>query len=718
MLPPHTHVTTLLQLLIQKYFAQFSSVLIIHGGQTVGGSSTLQQEYLEAVQLAFRNLSQQGRVIGLQWIDVSQLDKNSNCNEGATSSDSPSSSNSNSNTLCDDSFSYDDELQLHLLRAVDIITEGFITILTDTVRFVHARYYATRNAELRLKDKFYLFLCEHENPQDLLSTEILQFYPHHLMVIPETQNKTKKSHESTVTNIPNTNATRARSKRYPSIQITPLYTHHDLNFQLWTQKFVGTNGNLDAMLLDEFLPNGTFSQNAELFPNKVSNMRGRTLRVGSITYIPYVVTNYVPDGTGEVDALNSSAFSRTVSFLGSEAELMKSFCDSRNCRLSVENYGGYNWGYIYENESSEGMMGGVYTQNVEVAIGCVYNWYNNITETSFTIARSAAAILGPAPAQFPAWRACIMPFSGQLWLFLIMAMVLCAIVMYFIQFTAFGLENWRWHQTRKFHHTTRLGQALLDMFAVFIQQPSGPTSLRTFAARLFLATILCATITLENTYSGQLKSLLTIPLFTEAMDTLRKWSTTDWTWGAPSIVWVQSIEGSDIVLEQIMTKKFEVQSYGFLYNASFRSDYGVGIERLMSGSFAFGDYITPPAMETKIVIKDDLFFDWTRAVSIRGWPLMPLFDKHIRACIETGLFVHWERESVAKYLDRQSQEILLDLASGNIKKLPPQNLTLENISGAVFALLFGCLIATKVFILELIIYHLNKLKLLDIYRKR
>lgn len=52
--------------------------------------------------------------------------------------------------------------------------QGFITILPDTVRFLHARYFATRYAELRLKDKFYLFLCELENPTDLLSTEILQ----------------------------------------------------------------------------------------------------------------------------------------------------------------------------------------------------------------------------------------------------------------------------------------------------------------------------------------------------------------------------------------------------------------------------------------------------------------------------------------------------------------------------------------------------------------
>ncbi|CAD6994175.1 unnamed protein product [Ceratitis capitata] len=433
---------------------------------------------------------------------------------------------------------------------------------------------------------------------------------------------------------------------------------------------------------------------------------------------------------GDVDALNATDYSRTVSYLGSEAEVMKSFCELHNCHLRVEQYGVDNWGYIYENETWGGVLGGIYTQNVEVAIGCIYNWYNNITETSNTIARSAVTLLGPAPALFPAWRANIMPFSSELWAFLIMTILLCASVMYLIRFTSFTLKNLRWNLKRDFKHSTAFGQAVLDMFAVFIQQPSGPTSLRSFAARFFLAMILCATITLENTYSGQLKSILTVPLFTEAVDTMEKWSKTDWAWSAPAIVWRQTIEGSNIEKEQIMAKKFVVHDYDFLYNASFRMDYGVGIERLMSGSFTFGSFISAPALETKIVPKDDLYFDWTRAVSIRGWPLMPLFDKHIRACIESGLFVHWERQVsivednrwakefheepivriVAKYLNRKTQEIMLGLASGHINKLPPQKLTLENISGASFALLFGCLFASIVFMLELTVHHFEKFR--------
>lgn len=69
--------------------------------------------------------------------------------------------------------------------------------------------------------------------------------------------------------------------------------HRDINFELWTQKFVGGSGNLDAILLDAFLPNETFANRVELYPNKLLNLERRTLRMGSITYVPYTVTNYV-----------------------------------------------------------------------------------------------------------------------------------------------------------------------------------------------------------------------------------------------------------------------------------------------------------------------------------------------------------------------------------------------------------------------------------------
>lgn len=153
--------------------------------------------------------------------------------------------------------------------------------------------------------------------------------------------------------------------------------------------------------------------------------------------------------------------------------------------------GADNWGGIYDNESSDGMLGDIYEQRVEMAIGCIYNWYDGITETSHTIARSSVTILGPAPAwvslclnytfkvtfslcfsPLPSWRTNIMPFNNRAWLVLISTLVICGTFLYFMKYVSYRL---RYSGTQvKFHHSRKLEKSMLDIFALFIQQPSAP----------------------------------------------------------------------------------------------------------------------------------------------------------------------------------------------------------------------------------------------------
>ncbi|XP_037899377.1 uncharacterized protein LOC119643940, partial [Glossina fuscipes] len=556
---------------------------------------------LNAVQQTFDQQTQRGHVIRLQWIDIRSMN----------------------------STQYEEVI----LNAVNVVTEGFITVLTNTTAFLHARYSATRNARLRLKDKYYLFLCEHEDPVEFLRNELLQFYPHHLMIVPRSNgNATIKTTTSIVTTSDGTSAFR-NCKQCPG--------HRNFNFELWTQKYVGTVGNLDAKHLDTYLASErTFLKNTDLYPDKLTKLHGRTLRMGSHTYLPYASTNYVPAGTGNVDAIDPQAHNRTVSFIGSEAELIISFCHNYDCHLRVQPYGENGWGDVYDNGTGVGMFGGLFAQHIECAIGSMYDWYHDLYEVSHEIAETKIKFVTPGPSQYPRWRIIIMPFSLKAWIVIAFAILLYSFIFQFIKYLGYCLRPTRSLQKEKYKFIKHFLKTLLDVFAVFIQQPSADTSLHRIASRVCLATLLFATLTLENTYSGQLKSFLTAPLFTDPVDTMDKWTKTNWKWTAPSMEWIINVEDSDLVKDQILAQKFEVNDPDFLYNISFRDDYGLGIEGLFSGSFTFGKYITAPALEGKIVTKDALYTAWTVAAGIRGWPLMPLLNRHISHCFETGLYTH------------------------------------------------------------------------------
>uniref|UniRef100_A0A1A9ZBL1 Uncharacterized protein n=1 Tax=Glossina pallidipes TaxID=7398 RepID=A0A1A9ZBL1_GLOPL len=378
-----------------------------------------------------------------------------------------------------------------------------------------------------------------------VNVDIITFlvYPHHLLVVPSSENSNYEIKQNKADRIPKArnvvkqtswssgNATIKTTSVITTTEGTSVFrnckqcsVHRNFNFELWTQRYVGTAGNLDAEHLDTYVASErTFLKNTELYPDKLTKLHGRTLRMGSHTYLPYTVTNYVPPGTGNVDAIDSQAPNRTVSFIGSEAELIISFCQNYDCHLRVEPYGENAWGDVYDNGTGVGMFGGLFAQHIECAIGSMYDWYHDLYEVSHEIAATTIKLVTPGPA------------------------------------------------------------------------------LHRFASRVCLAALLFATLTLENTYSGQLKSFLTAPLFTDPVDTIDKWTKTNWKWTAPSMEWIINIEQSDLVKDQILTQKFEMNDLDFLYNASFRDDYGLGIEGLFSGSFTFGKYITAPALEGKIV---------------------------------------------------------------------------------------------------------------------
>jgi len=95
--------------------------------------------------------------------------------------------------------------------------------------------------------------------------------------------------------------------------------------------------------------------------------------------------------------------------------------------------------------------------------------------------------------------------------------------------------------------------------------------------------------------------MLTFPFYSAPVDTIEKWAQSEWKWAAPSIIWVHTIQSSDLETEQILSRNFEVHDYSYLSNVSFMPNYGFGIERLSSGSLSVGDYVSTEALENRIV---------------------------------------------------------------------------------------------------------------------
>ncbi|CAD7084259.1 unnamed protein product [Hermetia illucens] len=537
----------------------------------------------------------------------------------------------------------------------DIGTQGYICLLPNTTAFISAKYNATQRSMLRQNDRVILMLTENESPHVVLSSPHLSLYPRHLLIVPRNS------------------------------------TH----LEFWTQQYNGIGGNYQATLLATFKTNDSSLNLESLLPDKLKDLKGKHLKVSSITYLPYTISYPAGNGTGMVEGLNTNG--KTVFYEGTEGLLVREFCKVRNCTLKVKPHGPDGWGGIYENGSSDGLIGSVYTMETEFGIGCIYNWYSEELDVSRTIYKSAVTLLVPAPSLLPPYLTPVLPFSSTIWIIVIISIIITSMAFHLLN--VFGIRDpFKAYKKRSFVFST------LGIVAIFFQQ----SFLKGRFTRPYIICLLFASMILEITYTSRFKAQMTIPQYTGLIDSSLQFVESNLKWSAPANAWILTIAESQIPFEHTLVNNFEIKSYSEMRNLTFSRKYGFGVERLSSGLYSFGPYIQEDALDYLHVINDNLFFDYTRAISIRGWPLMPSFDELVSHAFEHGLLYAWERKFVRKYLDPSTEERLLLYRNGlrnRFLKSEPTVLNEKHVSGLFFLLLLGYVLGLTCFVCELIIFN-------------
>lgn len=65
-------------------------------------------------------------------------------------------------------------------------------------------------------------------------------------------------------------------------------------YQFLTHKYVGKENHSEIIVLDEwFSNNGSFLKGNNLYPDKISNLQGRTIRIATFTYLPLTYVGIV-----------------------------------------------------------------------------------------------------------------------------------------------------------------------------------------------------------------------------------------------------------------------------------------------------------------------------------------------------------------------------------------------------------------------------------------
>ncbi|CAG4937805.1 unnamed protein product [Colias eurytheme] len=454
--------------------------------------------------------------------------------------------------------------------------------------------------------------------------------------------------------------------------VIPISTNDDCEaYDLVTHKFVGVDHNMPIYLDRWNACSQTFETNSSLFPQELSNLEGKVVKVAGFTYKPYVLldldTNIAPYGRD-----------------GVEIQLMDEFCRWVNCTMELVENNGEEWGEIYENFTGLGVLGRVVDDRADFGIAALYSWYESFLFMDFSVysVRTAVTCIAPSPRLLASWTLPLMPFSSTMWIGLIFTFLYASLALFISQ--KFSSKN-----------------VFFITFGLLITQSQSQTKFQSWRIRSVVIWVMLIGLVLDNAYGGGLAATFTVPKYEPSIDTIQDIVDRKLPWGATHDAWVFSLTLSQEPLIKQLIKQFHTYEPEELQRLSFTREIGFSIEKLPAGYFAIGEYITEEAVRDFTLMLQDFYFENCVVMMRKSSPYTNKINEHIGRLHESGLMLAWETQMALKYLDYKVQlEVKLSRSKHDVETIEP--LHFRHVLGIFIIYVIGVLLATLAFMGEIL----------------
>nr|QRF71033.1 ionotropic receptor [Semiothisa cinerearia] len=443
-------------------------------------------------------------------------------------------------------------------------------------------------------------------------------------------------------------------------------------YDLVTHKFEGPDELVyelikQPILLDQWdTCKGEFKENANLFPHNMNNLFGKTVKVATFTYKPYVLLNVdtaiTPTGRD-----------------GLEMRIVEEFCRWVNCSIQILDEWQGQWGEVYENGTGVGIMGSVVEDKADFGMGALYSWYEEFLHLDFSAAeiRSAVTCVAPSPRVLASWAMPLLPFTWNMWYAVLMTLL----------FASLGLSMAK----GSFDGT------LITVFGVMISQ-SQKSAERNWRVRRVTGWLLAAGLILVSAYGAGLASTFTVTNYEPSVDTIQDLVDRKMEWGATHDAWIFSITMSNEPLIKQLVSQFKIHSAEELKRKSFKRSMAFSIEKLPAGYFAIGDYLTQEALEDYTLMLEDFYYEQCVVMMRKSSPYTEKMSALIGRLHQSGLLLTWETQVALKYLNfKVQQEVKLSRLRSDVGFKP---LDLHNVVGIFILYGIGVVLSILIFMVE------------------
>nr|AVH87291.1 ionotropic receptor 3 [Holotrichia parallela] len=461
-------------------------------------------------------------------------------------------------------------------------------------------------------------------------------------------------------------------------------TKNVLSFDIITHRYVGREHHDQVEILDTwFANNKTFSIGNYLYPNKLKNQLGRTLRLGTIVYHPFTDVD-------TTDGIDWYSIKELVKKLNTTYEIVK------------ENKESSSWfGQVHPNFTGDGLFGNLAEDRIDIGFGALYQWddFHHYMDYSQPSVQTTVTCLVPRPQMLGGWLTPFIAFSGPIWIALGLIVLISIPSLYF----TLAWDRLKRFKSIKVKSIELLLDSTLQTQAMYVNQSVGYIP-ENFSSRLVFASILTMSLILGSIYDSGLASNMTIPRYYGIIRTAKDMVDNKLPWGGADPEYIYSLANSQSATPREMVKLFILENEEELRARNDEKWFAYGIERLPEGNFVVIDYITAEGVKIRKALEEPLYTGYTVFSARKSSVLLPYMDDVILRSAQAGLISKWEYEAVEKYSVVNILKILKDNDPSHV--MGPTKLKLSHVEGGFYILIIGLLISTFCFIVEVLIHKI------------
>ncbi|PSN35958.1 Ionotropic receptor 41a1 [Blattella germanica] len=463
---------------------------------------------------------------------------------------------------------------------------------------------------------------------------------------------------------------------------------HGHAIELLTHKFVGRNP-FSEIVLDVWI-NDSFLNYNDLFPDKISNLKGKHLKCSSMPYIPYTVFTE-----------NEQIYS------GSELQIILELSKKINFTWEIVT-DDHLWGTIWPNGTGNGVVGKVAGKQADFGIAGLYPWFSTYQWADFSHVHTTSSIvcMAPKPHMRPRWISLYLPLSQNLWSAVITALALISFTNYYLhKASAMYLVLIKCCKsvtdTSAFESFNTIINSFLTTLGMFFQQPPPNKVTVIGPLRLFILCVLIFCLFISSVYSGGLASILTIPRFESPIDTREELAESGLPWVNVHEAWVWSLLDSEDDVSKTLVRNFQIHSEEEMTKEATQGKTVFSLEKFNSGLYSIPEHINEETIQTLRVMKEELYGGHVILIAQKSSPYIKHLNELVDHLYESGILRYWESKVLREFLSQRlqiavAQSVILNTQNG------PTKLLTDHLQGAFIMLLLGISLASLSFLVEMV----------------